>query len=226
MLLLALLPALAMAAADGDEAKKKINSIKKNSRTYLYAEATAPTEQEAHDLAEEILYDEINAWAATKKKLQKSSNFVINNRQSLWTTVTLPRGNMKRAFIYVKKSDILPAETSEVIENANPVVDDTPLTSTVETVYPEAVTTLAACTEYADLVAKIQQMKANGQLKSYARYAKLDNPDTCYLAIYNQVGKIVAVLSPGQVRHNVGTGKVDGIVNYSGCGAIGFEVNE
>ena len=147
----------AFATADGnDETKKKINSIKKDSQ-YLYAEATASTEDEAHDIAEEILYDEINEWAATKKKLQNSASLAVNNKQSLWTTISLPRGNMFRSFIYVKKSDILPVENSEVIGNANVVPDKAEtMESTVEEIWPEAVTTLAGCTEYTDLAAKIK----------------------------------------------------------------------
>lgn len=217
----------AFATADGnDETKKKINSIKKDSQ-YLYAEATASTEDEAHDIAEEILYDEINEWAATKKKLQNSASLAVNNKQSLWTTISLPRGNMFRSFIYVKKSDILPVENSEVIGNANVVPDKAEtMESTVEEIWPEAVTTLAGCTEYTDLAAKIKQMKAEGKLESYARYAQLDNPDACYLAIYNKEGKVLAILSPGSDRRNVATGRPDGVTNYSGCGAIGFMVNE
>ncbi len=217
----------AFATADGnDETKKKINSIKKDSQ-YLYAEATASTEDEAHDIAEEILYDEINEWAATKKKLQNSASLAVNNKQSLWTTISLPRGNMFRSFIYVKKSDILPVENSEVIGNANVVPDKAEtMESTVEEIWPEAVTTLAGCTEYTDLAAKIKQMKAEGKLESYARYAQLDNPEACYLAIYNKEGKVLAILSPGSDRRNVATGRPDGVKNYSGCGAIGFMVNE
>lgn len=224
--LVALLVA-AFAAADGnDEIKKKINSIKKDSQ-YLYAEATASTEDEAHDIAEEILYDEINEWAATKKKLQNSANLAVNNKQSLWTTISLPRGNMYRSFIYVKKSDILPVENSEVIGNASVLPDEGgDMQSAVEEIWPEAVATLAGCTEYADLAAKIKQMKAEGKLKSYARYAQLDNPDACYLAIYNKEGKVLAILSPGGDRRNVATGRPDGVGNYSGCGAIGFMVDE
>ena len=217
----------AFATADGnDETKKKINSIKKDSQ-YLYAEATASTEDEAHDIAEEILYDEINEWAAKKKKLQNSASLAVNNKQSLWTTISLPRGNMFRSFIYVKKSDILPVENSEVIGNANVVPDKAEtMESTVEEIWPEAVTTLAGCTEYTDLAAKIKQMKAEGKLESYARYAQLDNPEACYLAIYNKEGKVLAILSPGSDRRNVATGRPDGVKNYSGCGAIGFMVNE
>lgn len=235
LILLAVIPLLALTAGaatgDNDEIKKKINSIKKESvkknGLYLCAEATAPTEQEAYDIAVEMLYDEINAWAASRKDMQNSANLAVNNTQSLWTTISLPRGNMFRSFIYVKRSDILPVENSEVIDNRNANSADTPdIESKVEEILPEAVTELLKCTEYSDFAVKVKQLKSEGRLKNYARYAQLDNPEACYLAIYNKEGKVVAILSPGTQRHNVGTGQADSVKNYSGCGAIGFIVNE
>ena len=103
-----LLPALTISAqtnSNVEEKKKEINSIKKNSQ-YIYAEATAATEQEAKDLAEELLYQEINEWVATQKKLRQSNELLISDRKELWSNVSLPRGNMFRSFIYVKKSNI------------------------------------------------------------------------------------------------------------------------
>jgi TusA-related sulfurtransferase len=107
-------------AQSNEEAKKEINRIKKNSRLYIYADVTAATTDEAANLAEEQLYDEINKWVATKKKLRNSANIVVNNKKELWATVNMPRGNMYRSFIYVKKNDILPADNVEVISN-NPI---------------------------------------------------------------------------------------------------------
>lgn len=211
-------------ADDVEEAKKQINSIKKSS-LYIYAEATAATEQEARDLAEEMLYDEINTWAASQKKLKDSPNIVVNNKNELWESMMLPRGNMHRAFLYVKKSDILPADNTQVITNSNASAAAQG-GSTVELIVPDAVKEIAQCTEYSDMASKVEQMKSQGRIKSYARYAQLSNPDACYLAVYNTAGKVVAVLSPGSQRRNIKTGMADGVANYKGCGAIGFEVNE
>ena len=176
---------------------------------------------------EEMLYEEVNEWAATKKKLQNSVNIAVNNKQSLWTTISLPRGNMFRSFIYVKKSDILPVENSDIINNTNIQPSEvTALQSSIEKILPKTVETLAECTEYSDFVSKVKQFKTEGKLRSYARYAQLDNPEVCYLAIYNKDGKIVAILSPGNERHNINTGNPDSVANYSGCGAIGFVLDE
>lgn len=242
---ISLLAATAAGAQGTQEAKKQINEIKKSS-AYIYAEATAQTEAEAKDIAEEILYHDINEWVAKQKKLKKSANIVINNKRELWTSMMLPRGNMFRAFIFVKKSDIQPADNAEVIAN-NTAVNNTAAAgtsgtaaagtveaataagaevkpATVDIVLPEAVKAIAACTEYADMAAKIKQLKAEGKLKSYARYASLENPDACFLVIYNTAGKVVALLTPGAQRVNVATKQPDSVANYSGCGAIGFEV--
>lgn len=221
---LMLLAASYVHADNVEEAKKQINSIKKNSQ-YIYAEATAATESEAKDLAEEMLYEEINTWAANQKKLRNSPTFVVNNKRELWTSMLLPRGNMYRSFVYVRKSDIQPADNTQVIANPNPTA--APLQgSSVSLIVPDAVRELAACTEYTALAEKMQAMKNQGRVKSYARYAQLNNPDACYLAIYNTAGKVVAVLTPGAQRMNISTGQSDGVANYRGCGAIGFEVAE
>lgn len=217
MLLMAL---ITVSAQENKEIKKQINNIKKN-YLYLYGEATAPTLEEAKGLAQDILYERINEWVAKKKKLQNSRHIVVNNKTEILSEVSLPRGNMQRSFIYVKKSDIIPADNTEVIENT---ITQMPKQAKVEEVLPEAVATVCACTEYSDMATKIKQLKTIGKIESYARYASLDNPDDYYLAIYNTAGKVVAILSPGPARKNIRTGETDNITNYSGCGAIGFKV--
>lgn len=98
-----LFPLFAQQNGNTDEIKKQINKIKKNNQ-YIYAESTAPTETDARNYAEEKLYEEINVWVETRRKLKKSSNLVVNNKKELWTILEMPRGsNMFRSFIYVKK---------------------------------------------------------------------------------------------------------------------------
>ena len=209
------------AQQDYEQVKSEINKVKKSS-AYLYGEANADTEEEARGIAEEILYNEINSWAAKKKKLQ-SGELVINNKKELQTYFSLPRGNMVRAFIYVKKSDITASRNAEVIQ-APPA--SSAAQSTVTPIFPKAVETIAACTEYTQLQPKLEVEKQAGRIRHYALYGKLTNADPYYLVIFNKAGKVVAVLSTGPNRVNVKTGQPDGVVNYSGCGAIGFSVNE
>lgn len=68
--ILAWLPLFSLFADQTDEVKKQINKIKKSSQ-YIYAESTAPTEADARSYAESRLYEEVNAWVATQRKLKK-----------------------------------------------------------------------------------------------------------------------------------------------------------
>lgn len=225
VLLLACMP-LANVFADGNEdAKKQINKIKKDN-SYLYAETTAASQDEAKAFAEDMLHQEINEWVAKQKKLRGSSNLVVNNKQTIWTTMALPRGNMFRSFIYVKKSDILPVTNSEVIANTNaPSSGDTGVApAKVEVIIPDVVKELSGYTDYKTFAAQVMQLKTSGKITKYAYYAQLENPDNYYLAIYNRAGNVVAILTPGNARRNIRTGQSDSVSNYKGCGAIGFQV--
>lgn len=209
---------------DYEQVKREINKVKK-SNAYLYGEANAETEEDAHGIAEEILYKEINEWAAKKKRLQ-GGELVINNKKELQTSLSLPRGNMVRAFVYVKKSDITASSHVEVIKKTPITSAKSSPQSSVTPIYPQAVQTIASCTEYKQLEPTLEAEKRAGRVRHYALYGKLSNPDSYYLVIFNTAGKIVAVLSNGHSRLNVKTGQPDGVANYSGCGAVGFSVNE
>jgi len=217
---LCLLALTAAQAGPTDDVKKEINKIKKSSQ-YIYAESTAPTEEDARAYAEERLFDEVNKWVSTQKKMKGSANLVVNNRKELWTTLSMPRGtNMYRYFIYVKKKDIIPTDNAVVIANeSRPAVEEK-----LQPVLPEAINLLAGITDYYAMAEKVKQLKAEGKIEDYGRYASLDDPDECYLIIYNREGKVVAILTPGPERLNVKTNQPDGVANYSGCGAIGIEV--
>lgn len=217
---LCLLALTAAQAGPTDDVKKEINKVKKSSQ-YIYAESTAPTEEEARAYAEERLFDEVNKWVSTQKKMKGSANLVVNNRKELWTTLSMPRGtNMYRYFIYVKKKDIIPTDNAVVIANESlPAVEEK-----LQPVLPEAINLLAGITDYYAMAEKVKQLKAEGKIDDYGRYASLDDPDECYLIIYNREGKVVAILTPGPERLNVKTNQPDGVANYSGCGAIGIEV--
>ncbi|MBS7284761.1 MAG: hypothetical protein ACI3YL_03785 [Prevotella sp.] len=213
-------------AQNSEEAKKTINSIKKNSQ-YIYAEATAATQQDAKDLAEEILYEEINSYVASKKKMRINPKIVINNRKELVSSLALPRGNMFRSFIYVKKSDVLAVENSEMIGNKTSngetaAATTTPVVSTVTPVYADEVKQVMACSTFDEVKNLMTKLKSEGKIRHFGGYASLEDPDPYYLAIYNRQYQIVAVLTPGPNRTNTKTGEEDKVTNYKGCGAVGF----
>ena len=213
-------------AQNSEDARKTINSIKKNSQ-YIYAEATAATQQDAKDLAEEILYEEINSYVASKKKMRINPKIVINNRKELVSSLALPRGNMFRSFIYVKKSDVLAVENSEMIGNKTSngetaAATTTPVVSTVTPVYADEVKQVMACSTFDEVKNLMTKLKSEGKIRHFGGYASLEDPDPYYLAIYNRQYQIVAVLTPGPNRTNTKTGEEDKVTNYKGCGAVGF----
>ena len=213
---------MGMMAEDVESIKKQINSIKKDNE-YIYADITASTAEEAEDIAEEALYDKINEWAAHQKVLGKKI-VVTDSSEDHWKSVAMPRGNMFRSFIYVKKADLLSGVEPSAL-SAAPEKDEKEDVSSSEVQVPAVVMDVALCTEYDDLAAKITRLKAEGKISKYGRYASLDNPQDYYLAVYNREGKIVAVLSAGSSRINVWTKQADSEKNYKGCGAIGFKIN-
>ena len=129
---------------------------------------------------------------------------------------------------------ILNEKYNIVDKNPKEIVDISSSKSKVETIdtqankaqYPEVVNELAAYTDYYNMADKIKEFKEAGKISYYARYASLEKPEIYYLAIYNTSGKVVAILSPGENRTNVITGQPDKVTNYSGCGAIGFNLKE
>ena len=211
---------LCVIAQSADQIKKQINSVKKSNQ-YIYAEVTCSTAEEAKSLVEDMLYTEVNEWVAGKKRM-KGKAIVLADRKDLVTVLSLPRGNMFRAFSYVKKTDIIPTENAQVMTNASQEN-----TSTAQPVWPETVTNLATYTDYYEMADKLKEMKSAGKIKTYARYQKLKNPESYYLVIYNREGKVLGILSPGVNRTNVATGLPDDLKNYDGsdCGAIGFITN-
>lgn len=210
-------------ADDVESVKKQINGIKKDSQ-YIYADVTASTIEDAKDLAEEALYANINEWATNQKKLGNSVS-TVKPHEEKWVSLAIPRGNMFRSFIYVKKSDLLPSGNAEATSVASVASNASAAPSSADAPVPALVKDIAACVKYDELAAKITHLKEEGKISKYGRYASLDNPQDYYLAVYNREGKIVAVLSSGSSRINVRTGQADSEKNYKGCGAIGFKIN-
>lgn len=267
------------------DVKAQINQIKKNTSDYIYAEITATSEPDAKMLAEDLLYEEINKWAATQSDLQSSQKFLVNNKTSCITTLSTTRGNMFRCFMFIRKSDIQKANNADLVENTNlkqthaasqqtssasqsaattvapiqstttehqkettpqpttaqpkatmqPVVkkETTPVQqNTVGDVsetgsrprYPQVVRTLATIRSYKDIIAKAQEYKASGEIVELVVNSFPESIEQYYLVVYDQQGRIQALLTPGMQRVNVCTGNDDTEKNYHGCKAFAFKV--
>lgn len=274
------------------DVKTQINQIKKNTSDYIYAEITATTEPDAKMLAEDLLYEEINKWAATQQNLQASQKFLVNNKTSCITTLSTTRGNMFRCFMYIRKSDIQNANNADLVEytslksnrdvqtsttvqtstaaqsdstsqtSAAAQADSTSQTTTTSvpiqsevaaqpvveeptikeekvvtqsrtqdvtetgsrSLYPQVVKTLATLRTYSDMIAKAQAYKTLGEIVELVTNKFPESIEQYYLVIYDQQGRVQALLTPGMQRVNVCTGNDDSEKNYHGCKAFAFKV--
>ncbi len=214
-----------------EDQKKEINKIKKSS-SYIYAEATLADKQAAIDLAKDILYQNVNEWVSKQKKFAGSNSVVTVNTSYAVDDMTLPRGNMYRAFMYVKKSDIIPASNVTVTETPEmQVAADGRLSSKVEVIAgnPKAsavVSELLKAENTGQLSAVLKQLKQQGKVSDYNKLSALSQPEGYFMVIFTREGNIEAVLSDGADRVNMKTGQADKIANYKGCGAIGVKINK
>lgn len=208
--------------------KKEINSIKKNS-SYIYGEATLADRQAAIDLAKDILYQNINQWVESQKKFAGASKAVTTNTNYAVENVTLPRGNWYRAFMYVKKSDIIPVDNVQVtdVSGSTSTRDGVSIVSmsqgsglanglTQEFLKPQ---------NTGQLSAMLKRLKEQGVILEYNKLGMLEKPEQYVLFVFSREGNVLAVLSAGSSRKNLKTGKPDSLENYKGNGAIGVRVN-
>ena len=222
-------------AQQTEDQKKEINKIKKSS-LYLYAETTMPDKEEAMATAIDILQREAQKWVNEKRKKKETDadwDLVMTNVTQSYNQIELPRGNMYRAFAYVKKSDILTTKNVIVSDLENPAPEEeTAEEATAESPkaqpaeLPEAVKRLLALEKYEELPPCVDALKEEGLITEYNRYASLPNPDDYVLIIYNRTGQIEAILSEGPERTNMRTGRTDGVANYKGRGAIGVKLSK
>lgn len=215
-----------------EDKKNEIAKIKKSS-LYLYAETTMPDKEEAMEVALQSLQSEVQNWATEKKRRKEiASDLIITNIEQVTEALELPRGNMYRAFVYVKKSDVLVSKNTIVTDMPSKKEDSDELKSSYEIIseskveQPEHIQRLLALKKYDEVKPCLDTMKSEGKVLEYARYAKLSQPEDYVLIIYNQQAEVEAILSDGANRINLKTNLPDGVANYSGRGAIGVKFNK
>lgn len=219
-------------AQQADSKKNEISKIKKSS-LYLYAETTMSDREEAMETALQSLQMEVQNWVAEKKKRKEvASDLILTNIEQFTEALELPRGNMYRAFVYVKKSDVLVSKNTMITDMPSTSEDSKELRSSYEIIsaskveQPEHIQRLLALKRYDEVKPCLDAMKSEGKVLEYARYAKLSRPEDYVLIIYNQQAEVEAVLSDGTERINLRTNLPDGVANYSGRGAIGVKFNK
>ncbi len=90
--------------AQTDNVQKEINSVKRDT-AYIYAEATMKKIEDAIEGAKAVLELQMAEWLKSQG-MSGTETCVTKAKENIMTLQT-KRGNFHRAFLYVKKSDII-----------------------------------------------------------------------------------------------------------------------
>lgn len=234
MALLSLAPITMSAQTDVSDAIRQINDVKRDT-SYLYAEATTATSEEAYDNAKTLLETSIEEWMKKQFGGSDIAGCIAKSRKSMLQIKTR-RGSLYRALVYVKKTDLMPYGADKDIlvvpvdnqEERNAIdIAEAPSLPQPKSFTP-AVRTLSQFESemlkvktFDNLTTFIKDKQNAGVISNYGKYATMPTNGKCYLFVYNQQGGIAAYLvMEDSVFINLTTGATDNIKNYKGCGAF------
>ena len=219
-------------------ATKEINTIKRDT-TCIYAEATMKDVNEAVIGAKSILEVKVGDWVRSQHP-DEGIEVCIAKAKEHFFEVQTRRGDYYRAFVYVRKRDIMPiADKSEVVVFQVQPDSIKPLTTPEEVISeetpveaPAPVVTLTpdekqmvAITSFYDIEPYIKGMRDKNKLEAYGKYSTMPADSACHLFVYDQQGQVRAVLRKSPAAQvNLKTLKEDNVKNYRNCGAIWFRL--
>ena len=222
---------------------KDINKIKRDTM-YIYAEATTKDLNDAYSAARAILEVKVGDWVRSQYPNEGIEVCIVKAKDHLLQLDTR-RGDLYRAFVYVRKSDILPiADKSEVTvfevgqvakpDNAEAVPSDVISEDAPIEVVKAPVLELTSeeqqmklISSFYDVEPYIKGLKSKGKLKKYGKYATMPIDEDCHLFVYDKQGNILAIIrKSGASQYNLNTLNEDNVKNYKNCGAIWFQLNK
>ena len=205
--------------SDADESADHINAIKRDSK-YIYAEYTMRDPVEAQSGARAVLEQKVSDWVRSDYPEENIENCVAKAREN-WVDLYSKRGNYSRVLVYVKKSAIIP-EAEQPEEEPEPVVE--------EVLEPVLLTqdegNMVAIVFFVDIEPYVKDLKNEGRVRAYGKYASLPKDEVCYLFVYDREGSVVAVLRQSEDGQyfNLRTMTDDNVRNYKNCGAIWLQL--
>lgn len=243
LLALSVLLSVPSGAKAQSEAISQINAIKRDT-SYLYAEATMAEWQQAYDGASDILEATITDWA-NKQSFGKNASAYVAKAKNSTLEIKTKRGKYFRAFLYVKKSDIVAVDKSQTVMVVSPVKKKKALTvtsvgnkgkgdaqqapigveSTVEEISTPSLTEeekqMAAVQNFAEIQPLVKRLQGQGLVDQFGKYSTMPTTGTCYLFVYDKTGKVSATLKRTDGAFtNLATAAADDIGNYKNHGAI------
>ena len=229
---------LAQTAAD---VVKKINKIKRDTM-FIYAEATMKDLNEAYNGARAILEMKVGDWVRLQHPAEGIELCIVKAKEH-FVQLETRRGDFYRAFVYVRKSDILPvADKSEVtVFEVSPVTKPNQMEAKPAIIVTEEMPQVEDKQQVLELTSEEKQMKlirsfydvepyikglkSKGKLNAYGKYATMPENEDCHIFVYDKQGNISALLrKSGANQYNLNSLKEDNIKNYKNCGAIWFQL--
>ena len=223
--------------AQSTDAGKSISGIKRD-MGYLYAEATMKEHDEALFAAKSILEMRVSDWVREQNPSEEVEVCIAKAKEHTFDLQTM-RGNYVRAFVYVKKSDIMPVtDKSEVVVfQVASTNTDAPMTGATseetpmitEPAQPTFTLTkdeeeMRTISSFYDIEPYIKKLQRDGRVKAYGKYSDMPIED-CYIFIYDRQGRVPAVLKRiGDEQLNMNTLKNDNVTKYKNCGAIWLQL--
>lgn len=219
---------------------KEINKVKRDTM-YIYAEATMKDLSEAYNGARAILEMKVGDWVRDQHPNEGIEVCIVKAKEHLVQLETR-RGDFYRAFVYVRKSDIMPvADKSEVtVFEVSPVTQPNKIKPEPAIIVEEEVPAapkeqvleltsdekqMRQVRNFYEVEPYIKGLKSKNMLKAYGKYATMPENEDCHLFVYDKQGNISALLrKSGGSQYNLNTLKEDNVENYKNCGAIWFQL--
>lgn len=222
---------------------KNINKVKRDTM-FIYAEATMKDLNEAYNGARAILEMKVGDWVRNLHPDEGIELCIVKAKEH-FVQLETRRGDFYRAFVYVRKSDIMPvADKSEVtvlevapVKQSNqPIAQPAIIIEEEAPAQMEKAPTLELTPEekqmtlvrsFYDVEPYIKGLKSKGLLKEYGKYATMPTNEDCHLFVYDKQGNISALLrKSGDTQYNLNTLKEDNVKYYKNCGAIWFQLKD
>ena len=231
--------------------QQQINAIKMDMDTYLFAESTTESWESALENAKFLLNIEIENFIKSLGLKDSVEGFVARASNKMMQLQSM-RGSRYRAFIYVKKSEIVPYLAGEEVMNVptdahSQITPFDPVKAAAEKAAAEKARLdsikaaeeaarleaakltdmerdMLAVTAGADIGAFVKELSNNNAIQAYGTFKDMPENTDCLLFVYNRDKEIVAYLrKTGNTYFNLQTKQTDSITNYKGCGAIWFQ---
>lgn len=243
LILVFLLPSVIFAQTDVKSVEIEINAIKKDT-SYISAESTTKEWNDALENAKVLLDHNISMWLSEIGT--KDTSYIAKGRKGMHE-VQGRRGTLYRAFVYVKKSDIMHYSASEeiVISDQNISNEDNKKVVTVVEPSPKAeqkaeeTRVVSQCvlkrplnsferglfriTAAQEAQSYVKGLSNDGILSSMGMYKDRPLDKSHYLVIYDKSYSVRSIMFyDGQQLYDLKTLKCDDLSSFKGCGGIWF----